>query len=400
MNLSHILSLPIFTRLKALRHRLALSLVLVAAMAMTSCNLMHDDTPPCALDPNQFTIVNFVYDYNMDGVDSLYAHVGSIYLYIFDSEDVLVHRRELHRENMGVDDEFKVVFDSSEIKPGRVYYAYAVAEGTPGQHDESTPGFTLVNPMVEGVSTIADFGIELQSEMRDVDNDGQLTKADVFRPVQDGRFDNFENIDTVWVTKKPQTIAIQPVYAEFDSPVQLPDIVNEITVPLLRITNYIDIRLSDRNGSFTTDTDTDEFNLVIHFPDGNGMLNITGNRLEHKDLWYRAIRKSMLPVSRADQARLRAEFGVSRLQERYAAELQIYNYDFSAQIVEPIDIYKYILEAQQEMTGMDNDEYLDREFNFEIDLEYDNIQADYPKLLSITVYILGWAKRFQFETLG
>lgn len=397
------------TRFNVLQ-RIFLAVCVAFNALLAGCSLMHDTNPPCATDPNVTTIIDFVYDYNMDGVDSLYAHVGSIYLYVFDGNDVLVHRRELRKSWLGVDGEFKVIFDSSEIKPGRIYQVYAVAEGNYNGHDETTPGFTLVNgEMIEGVSTINDFGIQLQSEVRDVDNDGELTKSDVFRPVQDERFDNFEHIDTVWVTKDPQTIAITPVHAGPDDIVQIPDIVHEVTVPLLRITNYIDIRVSDKNGNLTTETDTDDFNLVIHFPQGNGLLNITGNRLEHKDLWYRAMRKTMIAsgsqeqasaLSRAgDKAQLRAEFGVSRLQERYAAELQIYDRDFANQLIEPIDIYQYILDAQSSVTGMDNDEYLDREYNFQIDLEFDDILSEQPKLLSLTVYILGWAKRYQFVTL-
>ena len=43
---------------------------------LSACDLMHDTSEPCATTPAVRTIVNFVYDYNLQNTDLFSEHVG------------------------------------------------------------------------------------------------------------------------------------------------------------------------------------------------------------------------------------------------------------------------------------------------------------------------------------
>ena len=359
-----------------------LSALLVVSMALvvSGCDLWHDEMPPCATDPRVTTVVNFVYDYNMDEVDMFDSEVGSVYLYVFDENDVFVARYEKNKRDLDpVNPDFSMTFDgdTSPIRRGHTYKFVAVASGSEDGYDDDdeTPGFKVVNKMVPGVSTINDYILRLN---RDDKMFGDFGVVD-YRNDYSGPD---AMIDSVWTTKpdEVQVHAIPDLRAEFDSPVQLPDHVEEVRIPMMRITNSIEVALTSPD--FTSDTNPTDFDILIYFPEGNGTIDFVGETLTDisQPLYYRALRKRVAPyqekegtragedgTATAGQYAIYATFGVSRLKYDDGASLQVRDPE-THEVLAQIDNFSQYLNDRGNMDYDDPQEYLDREFNFRVDL--------------------------------
>lgn len=356
-----------------------MALVTVLAAGVTGCGLMHDDLAPCAVDPDVTTVVNFVYDYNMDGVDMFDSHVGSVYLYVFDEDGVFVGRYEKNKKDMDPSNvDFSMTFDArnSAIKMGNTYQFVAVAQSNPEGYDPSddTPGFKLVNVLVPGVSTINDYILKLTRDDKMFEDFGVVDYTSDYSGPD-------AMIDTVWTTKpdEVQVHTIPLLKAEFDSPDQIPDHVEEVKIPMMRITNSIEVALTSPR--FTADTKPSYFDILIYFPDGNGTIDFVGETLTDisQPLYYRALRKRLdvyvdKEASRAGgaddsatQYAIYATFGVSRLKYDDGAVLQVRDPGTHEVIAQIEDFSKY-LNDKGNMDYDDPQEYLDREFDYRVDL--------------------------------
>lgn len=361
---------------------------------------MHDDLPDCATDPNVSARIKFIYDYNTKKNDLFSDHVGTVYLYVFDQDGVFLERREHTREYTS-DPDFVIMMDSTELTPGKSYQFLAVANGNHYGYEASlaTPGFQKDFDLIPGVSTISDYKIKL-----DVDNDGDV---DIFDQKQTFFDQNIEQLDTVWTTLSPQIADIPRIKAPVESPIFIPDTVVDVTIPLMRITNHVKVNLVSNN--FTMATNPYDYTLKIHFPNGNGEISFTGETLSEKPLDYHSIRKRMEStetfVTETTSAKLAAEFNVSRLQSGDGSKFQVYNSD-GTRLIGEVKNFSGILAAGNDayaIEGWSAQEYLDREYDFEVDFQIDdnNSTVDDIKFLwvDVRVSVLGWAQRIQFEKL-
>ena len=351
--------------------------------SLQSCSMVNEDLDPCAPAPNTITTVNFVYDYNMQYTDLFDLHAGSVYLYIFDQDSIFRYRRTAHKADMIGAVDFSMQFDTTELKPGRTYHMVAMAQGNHVGYEASleTPGFTLQHDMIEGVSKISDYIVKL-----DRDDDGNFDFGIV--NYKDTYGNNQEMIDTVWSTKpdEVQTVRI-PAMTYTPSPVKLPDYQTEVTVPMMRLTNAITVNLL--HPSFTNETNTEDYHVLVYFPNGNGTIDFTGTTYQAQPLFYQTLRKNMVvytPLSQKndmessrsvvktvgtraddDQYALQSEFGVSRLQMNDESSLQVRDAATNELIAEIPDFSKFLAHAF-DYYGDEGQEFLDREYEFEVTL--------------------------------
>lgn len=348
--------------------------VSLLGLALCSCSMVDEDLEPCAPAPNVITNVNFIYDYNMRYTDLFTQHVGSVYLYVFDENGTYLYRRTRHRADMGSVIDFSIPFDTTEIKPGHTYQMVAIAQGNRVGYGASleTPGFQLQTEMVPGVSKIEDYIIKL-----DRDNDGTYDFGIV--DYKDTYGNNTSMIDTLWSTKPDEVQVVRiPTLVYTPSVEKQPDQVVDVTIPMMRITNSVKVNLV--SSGFSGATNPDDYTMLVHFPNGNGTIDFTGTVYPAQELYYRTLRKNLTPYipgdqrydpvtspgTRADaQYAIEAQFGVSRLQMNDESSLQIRDAKTGEMIVAIPDFSKFLADA---FSGedLDGQEFLDREYNYEI----------------------------------
>lgn len=391
------------------------------ALILTSCDMVNEDLKPCAPYPNTFVRVNFVYDYNMFREDLFNDHAGTAHLYVFDKDSVFLFDRALSRNDMptGVVD-FTMTFDTTEIKPGKQYYMVAMAQGNHSGYEWSTivtPGFQipLEHQMVPGVSKIRDYRIVLDRDSDSYADIGIVNYKDAYG-------DNREMLDTLWSTKpnmiqdvKIPYIAYKPQVEDYET------LWYDVTIPMMRITNAITVNLV--HDSFSPETDVNKYNVLIDFPKGNGTISFTGETLPNRELFYRSLRKEMSvynqksngaqydagsnpPPSDTEQTKsvgtradlqyaIRSTFGVSRLQTTDGSSLQVRDAATGKILVQIDDFANWLADYFE--NAYDNQEFLDREYNFTVDIHMDdNYMWDWYQ---IGCSILGWGKRVYNYTI-
>lgn len=335
----------------------------------------------------------------MQGKDLFNQHAGSVYLYVFDEDSIMLYRKNKSKVDMQLNNvDFSFTFDESEIIPGKTYHFVAMAQGNHAGYEASlnTPGFQIVPDieMIPGVSRIKDFIIKL-----DYNNDGELDFGVV--DFRDTYGNSTKMIDTIWSTKpgEIQTIEI-PSSNYVPSLEALPDNIVNVEVPMMRLTNSITVNLF--HPYFVSTTNSDDYIFLINFPKGNAYLDFTGRIYPSQPLYYRALRKSTVPfqmkendntqynISENNFYAIKAEFGVSRLQNTDKSSLQIRN-SKTDKIVIKIEDFSNFLADYFEHGFSDSQEFLDREYDFEIDIALND--NDEVLWIQCGCAILGWAKR-------
>lgn len=381
----------------------AAGVIALMAATLPACSLWTDDTPPCATDPEVSTVVNFVYDYNLSGADLLNQHVGSIYLYIFDNNGTFLQRHSLHRSQMPAGAPFTLSFTESQLPAGN-YQMVAVAESDPVGYNHTyvdastTPGFTLQTEMIPGVSKIDDYILKLDRDDDDNVDYGIVNYQDAYGDTQ--------TMITHLFTTKPdevQYVKIDKITVDPETPEgEVPDkIVNEVTIPLMRITNSLEVSLL--NQRFNSGTDPDEYRIVVDFPNGNGTIDFTGATQPAEELYYLAIWKNTVPYTPQGRGAddtdyaIQGTFGLSRLQVADQSSLQIRDPEPPYEVIDQIPNLSDFLADYFQHGFDDPQEFLDRNYEFAIEVEID----DYGKIqtVAVGVDILGWGRRVQIADL-
>lgn len=364
-------------------------LILIFGILTVSCAIVNEDLELCAPKPNTITTVNFVYDYNSQKKDLFSEHVGSVYLYVFDEEGFFKVRKESHKANMGNKIDFSIKLNTMDIKPGRTYQFVAVAQGNYSGYVASlgSPGFTLQSEMIPEVSKIEDYILKL-----DRNDDGEYDFGVVDFRNEYGN--NEAMIDTIWTTKPDETQIVNIPFTEYEPSLNpLPDNKFDVTIPMMRITNSVKVLLISPGVS--QNTSPDDYNILINFPNGNGTIDFMGQTFPAQELYYRALRKSLVNIStRGDEEMnndtfaIKADFGLSRLQVADGSSLQIRD-AATNEIIAKIDDFSEFL-AEYFEHGFDSDqEFLDREYDFEIEIHLD--EDDRLIGAVITIEPLGWS---------
>ena len=206
-------------------------------------------------------------------------------------------------------------------------------------------------------------------------------------------------IDTVWSTKPDEVQVVKiPTIAYTPSPEKLPDVVNNVTIPMMRLTNSIHVHI--KGSLFNENSMEDDYYVLIDFPHGNGTIDFTGATQPAQELIYRTLRKRMRnytedPITRApgDVYGIESVFGVSRLQVNDESSLQLRDAYTNELLMEIPDFSAFLASAFDHGCETDQ-EFLDREYDFTVDLTVDSEGNPLYAILSIEV--LGWTVRINF----
>lgn len=384
----------------------------LAAISLSSCNMVNEDMTPCGSLGRNLTVVDFQYTYNMSKwisgqeEDWFDSHAGSVYLYVFDEDGTFLFQEAKHKEFFADGETFTMTFDDTQLVPNHTYDFVAVAQGnTIGYTDsDDYQWFKVVNPMVPGLSKIEDYILRLD---RDTNNDG-FSELGVIN-YKDQYGETKQMIDTLWTTKpdEVQRVTINPPH-EYKLQIEdQPDNITNVVVPMMRITNSIVVNL--HSNDFTADTDPNIFHIVIYFPHGNGTVDFCGDISQStQPLYYQSLIKSMVPyLTKATSGEVGAEdTGKYALQSRFGISRMMIGDESTLQVRDATkEGYPIILEIPftdylASLAGGNFDdpqEFLDREYDFEININLgENLT---PIDMTIAVNVLGWAKRIQFTDL-
>ena len=128
----------------------------VAAVALSSCNWMTEDLSDCPTG----LYVNFVYDYNIQRADMFKDHVGGLTLYVYDESDRLVAQRSVSGSELSRYG-YYIHFTEEELAPNHWYRLQAVAMQKDWQTALSTPGAKYRKPDMAAGDDRKSFGIKL-----------------------------------------------------------------------------------------------------------------------------------------------------------------------------------------------------------------------------------------------
>lgn len=393
--------------------------VIIGGLALSSCSMVNEDFPECAPAPQNKVRVNFEYTYNMSAYvhpsgqeqDLFDSQAGSVYLYIFDKDGVYIDREEKHKIDFAKGDDFSMEFGEDRLKPGETYQLVAVAQGNAFGYDDSDEykWFKLVNPMEIGTSTIKDYILKLD---RDTNKDGFGEVGVINYKDQYGQ--NQQMIDTLWTTKPDEVQIITVPEIPYKPTVkQQPDSITEVKIPMMRITNAITVNIV--SDYFDADIDPNDYHIVIHYPNGNGTVDFCGDISPSlQELYYQSLVKFMTPYNpkptRASNGSyeengdattycLSSKFAVSRMMLNDDSSLQIRNAldeENGYPILAEVPNFTNVLAELCNDTMYDEQEFLDREHDFNIDIKVDanlNVRGIY-----ISCSILAWARRvFDYE---
>ena len=129
----------------------------LAALAMTSCDMMEQDLSDCPYG----LYVTFKYDYNLQRADMFNDHVGSVTLYVFDEQNKLV--KTVEESNAGGVEPLKqpsYVMHITDLAPGN-YRFVALAGQRPYADMMETARAKFVRTDIATGDDIAGLGVQL-----------------------------------------------------------------------------------------------------------------------------------------------------------------------------------------------------------------------------------------------
>lgn len=349
------------------------------------CSLMHDDLEPCAVKPSTRTTVRFLYDYNTTDKDMFAESVGGVTLYVFDGEGKLCDLREFANATSGnalKRGNFKVEFSSDEIQPGKKYSFFAVAHA----HDNGYAGAITLpgvafrrTELQKGTHTSGDYFILL-----DRDGDGVVDHEGVM-------------IDALWASRAPVNLAVPEEREPEEGDLQEDDHLLEVTVPLQRVTNTVTVTFFEKDFPFTIDPSQYDVRMVS--ASGAGKLNIVGEPIDNARLNYKPVRiwTCQREIDGVNTACVSAEFGMSRLMLNSDVKLEIYS-RLTGRTTTLANLPQYLAQENEAYAQKhwSMQEYLDRQFEYELDLP---LGDQVPKWVQLNIGILSWSKRVQIENL-
>lgn len=350
----------------------------IAILGLSGCGLMHEDLHPCAVKPDTYTSVKFVYDYNTQNKDLFAEHVGSVSVYVFDENGNFVTREERFNHSTLPGPEtpgFQIDFSTDILKPGNKYKVYAIGHGNPAGYEASTttPGFTNANHY-DNISKESDFALILDHEEGNVINGGVL-------------------LDSLWTSIRPVILDIPEERVPEEGDIQEPDHYIQGTVELMRVTNKLDVCFWQEE--FPAQIDPSNYEIIINSENGSSVLDFEGNPLSSSSLTYHpyTLKAETRSSDQGTKACVIASFGLSRMILNNNVTLTIRDLSSGAETTLS-NLPKYLARGNEAYSqyGWNEQEYLDREYDFSIELPFTGAIA---KWVQVNVEILGWSKRYQ-----
>lgn len=322
----------IIKSLSHIAHRLFIAAGVFALLGLSSCESIYDKDQTC----ENVYYLQFVFDMNMDFADAFSAKVGSVEVYAFDAESGVL--KDVFEESGAAlaQEGYRMKVD---LEPGN--YEFVAWCGLKDNEDH----FTLSS----SINSIADLGCTMA---REYDGD-----------------------------KAVQSVNLHALY-HGKIVAELPNDWSEHTykVPLIKDTNNINLSLQ------TTDhRELEPGRFTITLNAHNGAMDYNNNVMNDEDIEYRPYRQGFGKAKtegnetdtwggRADDEEsesvardvVLAELSTARLIASQNPSIDIYD-NKANKLIYSIPIVKWILLMKsQYYSNMDNQEYLDREDQFNV----------------------------------
>lgn len=202
-------------------------------------------------------------------------------------------------------------------------------------------------------------------------------------------------IDTIWATMQPRELIIPQPPSIAEGEPQHPDAYVEATIPFMRLTNKVHVAFHQLD--FPTALNINDYEIWLTHPHGSSKLDVFGNytadaipltlypyrKWDDKDASNKAfghmdlgLPRFMFGNSSADRPTLHILNKITRHESR-------------------IDLVEILAEGRHAFAPQYNwseQEYLDREYDFDVEIYLDD---DIWKYAKVNVNILSWSKRVQ-----
>lgn len=366
---------------RLIKHLYMLAVMAAGTGVMASCDMMEQDLDDCPYG----LYVNFKYDYNLQRADMFNDHVGSVTLYIFDEDGNLVKTQE--ESNVGGVSPLSdpgYAMHITDLAPG--HYQFIALAGQRPYADmlaDSRARFVRTD-MAAGANMTA-LGIQLD-RVQTADNNYDIVN-------------NSQPLDTLWhgmLTEPVQVYSRESNRASYAT-VDLVRDTKKINVTLYQtndpremdIANY-DMTITDRNSTLLYDNAVDESTgTVVYTPHAvwnttfDNPMNQNGDLLDGKGV-----------IGHADFMTSRLIFHDDNTENGI---LSIVNKTTGVEVA-AIDLPYYLsqLRTSEDRYRYSEQEFLDRSYDYDIALY---LVGDKLNYIQISINVLGWSKRIQFEEL-
>ena len=369
-------------------------LLLMASMLISSCDMMKEDLSDCPTG----LYVNFVYDYNIQRADMFKDHVGGLTLYVFDESDRIAAQRTVSGNEL-TKYGYNIHFTEQELAPDHQYRLTAVAMQKDWGQSSALTGYK---------STISDNRTSLKVSLAHQ------------RGVPYGSVSNAAPLDTLWHT-------LTTLKAEADN---LPastryhlsktgavssngiDQVSVIrgeptyaTVSLIRDTKHLNISLRELD---TPENVRDE-DYEVFIIDANTDVDYANNLIVPGDsVVYRPYAQwtTVIEGTRSIAADYSAHYDLMFNRLIYNTTTNdnavlCIRHKKSGEVIALLNL-PYILctgRMAYEIYNYSPQEYLDREYDYRLELFLKNGRWGPGTFINICVDVLSWAKRIQYVEL-
>lgn len=359
------------------QHLVWLCLAVLSSVALTSCDMMTEDREDCPTG----LYLTFKYDYNLQRADMFSDHVGAVDVYVFDENGKFVTKQSEANEGDIRPLAAPLYRMHMNLKPGK--YQFIVLAGQKSYAEQlAAPRAHFVRTEPQPGDDMSALNVRLdtkngKSSMLLVDNMNQpldtLWHGMMTEPVE--VFEQKPTYRTISLMRDTKKINV--TLRELDDPTQMD------------INNY-DMQIVDRNTHILWDNSLDETDQVVYTPhtlwntdDRTPAFDANGDEIEgigqigHADFMTSRI---LYHENAADDAMLTI---TNKLTGQTVGTLNLP--DVLSRLRTSEDVHRY--SAQ---------EFLDRGYDYQLDIF---LKGDRLAYVNISISILGWSQRVQFEEL-
>ena len=348
----------------------------LSASLFTSCELMTEDRDDCPMG----LYLNFRYDYNLQRADMFNDHVGAVDVYVFDENGKYVTMRsEANIDNLRplASPSYMMKMD---LPAGK--YKFIVLGGQTSYDNQMKSGRArFVRTELKAGDDMTAMNITLDTE-----TDGNILIVD----------NNGQPLDTLWHGMEVvpvEVFAEKPTYHTISLMRDTKKInvtLRELDDPtMMDVANY-DMTITDKNSHLLWDNTVDESCTVVYTPhamwnseDRTPAIDSNDNQIEGTG----KIGHADFMTSRIIYHNNVADDGI----------LSVVNKKTGVEVIR-VDLPDLLsrLRTSEELYAYSEQEFLDRGYDYQLDFF---LKGDRLAYVNISISILGWSKRVQFEEL-
>ena len=347
--------------------------LLTAAVASTSCSMMHDDLDDCPIG----LYLAFEYDYNLQRADMFGDHVGSVTVYVYDEQGRYVTKQEESNTGSYSPLSSPLYRMHMNLQPGR--YKFIVLAGQKSYGEQlSGPGANFVRTEPQPGESMEQFAVTL-------DHEGTGT-ADSPAPV----LHEGQPLDTLWHGIETKAIAVYHTISLTRDTKKINVSLREIADPTQMDVDDYAMTITDRNARILWDNAVDETETLVYTPHATWE---TTDRTPATDLnghplgGYGKTAHADFMTSRILYHEDAADDGVLSITHTPSGRevVRVNLPDMLSRLCNAEDYYRYSPQ-----------EFLDRGYDYSLDFYLLNGELQY---VDISISVLSWSVRVNYVDL-